>query len=483
MPTLDSNQRVLYPTSQIQEGTRIRQDYGDVQALADSIKEHGLLHPIVLNVAGVLVAGGRRLKAMRDVLKWTEIPITYFEFADEATLRILEREENVRRKSMSWQEEVKSISAVHSHHAITSALKSEKWTQEATGEILGVSRASVTYALQLADLLSKGDKEINGCVRAQDALVIMAKRRADESNKIVAKMTLPKISVPESASRTDSNIDELFAPVGVSSGGVASLQDDGETPGAPAGQVQAKVIIPLSKMLLKGDATSILEQLTAESIDHVITDWPYAIDMDMIQQPNGGLNVSSTAAEHDVYENENLHQVIIPAIHRVLKPNGWFITFTDIMQWQRNYDLCIKAGFKVQRWPLIWYKTSRCQNMAAAYNFTKNYEIALVCRKGNATLLSAQASSIIVAPNEDAAKTIGHPFAKPAAVWQALYSAVAQRGQTVLDPFAGRGSSTLAALSYGIQPIACEVNNAHYDGLVVNVAEWYKRNLPGVEFQ
>lgn len=478
MPS-DNNQRTLVPTTFIQEGTRIRTDYGDLTSLAESIRELGLIHPIVINVAGVLVAGGRRFRAMRDVLKLTEIPITYFEFADEATLRILEREENVRRKSMTWQEEVISIAEVHQHHALTSALKSERWTQDATGEILGVSRASVTYALQLADLVRAKDKEILACPRANDALAVLAKRRANESNKIIAKMTLP--DAPASASVTDQDLDALFAPVKQSSGGVGELKDDGEMPGQVAALAD-QIEVPLSRMLFNMDAIDFLERLPAESVDHVITDWPYGIDMENIQQTNGGLNVESTAAEHDVTENVALHEVVIPAIYRAIKPGGFFITWTDMDHWEKNKQDCIKAGFKVQRWPLIWYKTSRCQNMAAAYNFTKNYEIAIVCRKGIATLLAPQPSSIIVAGREDSAQVFGHPFAKPYQVWATLYSAVAQRGQVVLDPFAGRGSSVVAALTYGLQPLACELKDEHFNGLVVNVKEWYQKSLPNVKF-
>lgn len=487
MPSIDSHQRILYPVSGISEGTRIRKDYGDLDVLAASIKEHGLLQPIVINVSGVLIAGGRRFRAMRDVLKWTEVPVTYFEFADEVTLRILEREENVRRKPMTWQEEVLSVAEVHEHHKINASLKGEKWLHQTTGELLNMSRADVTYCLQLADYIRRGDKEIMACLRMWDAIHLTVKRRSEESTKLVAKITIPRQDtaaaqrVLESTDTTNTDVDLLFAPVGPNAGGVAGIADDGELPGA----MPERMTIPLSKMLLKGDCIALLEQIEPESIDHVITDWPYGIDMDMLDQsnPHGGMkDIDSVRAEHDVIENESLHRVIVPLIYRVLKPGGWFITWTDYMQWQRNYDLAIKSGFKVQRWPFIWHKTSRCMNQAALVNFTKNHEPAIVCRKGNANLLTPQQSSIWMGGNEAEERALGHPFAKPFALWNALYSAVAHRGQVVLDPFAGRGSSTIAALQYGLQPIAIEVNEAHHNGLVVNVAEYYKRTLRNVEF-
>lgn len=477
----DSNRRFLYPVADIKVGTRMRTDFGDVQSLADSIRDNGLIHPPCINTHGDLIAGERRLRAMRDILKWIEIPVTFLEFADEATLRILEREENVRRKQMTWQEEVMSIADVHRHYQMNEALKSRRWTNKATGEFLGMSEASVSYTLQLADLIRKGDKEINACKFYTDAIHLLVKRRAEESIKIVAKLTLPKTDLSDVNANSALNIDldgeasNIFSSVsGPSSGSIASPSDDGEMPAAPS---TASYQIPLSRMVLHGNAVSILSSMEPASVDHVITDWPYGIDMDNIQQAGGGMDVSSTAAEHGVDANEALHASIVPLIYRVLRPNGFFITWTDYMQWQRNYDLCIAAGFKVQRWPLIWYKTSRCQNMAANYNFTKNHELAIVCRKENATLLSPQATSVWPGSNEAEERLLGHPFAKPFKLWEWIYGAVVQRGQSVLDPFAGRGSATIAALQYGASPIAIEVNEHHHAALVVNVADYYRKAL------
>jgi ParB-like chromosome segregation protein Spo0J len=44
-------------------GIRHRRDLGDIDSLARSIAEVGLLHPIVVRADGVLIAGQRRLAA------------------------------------------------------------------------------------------------------------------------------------------------------------------------------------------------------------------------------------------------------------------------------------------------------------------------------------------------------------------------------------------------------------------------------------
>ena len=61
--------------SSIQVGERHRRDLGDVEQLAASIAELGLLHPIVIKPDGVLIAGERRLEACKK-LKWADVAVT-----------------------------------------------------------------------------------------------------------------------------------------------------------------------------------------------------------------------------------------------------------------------------------------------------------------------------------------------------------------------------------------------------------------------
>lgn len=63
------------PTSDIVVGERHRKDLGDVAALAASIREVGLLHPVVITPDNILIAGERRLEACKR-LGWAEVPVT-----------------------------------------------------------------------------------------------------------------------------------------------------------------------------------------------------------------------------------------------------------------------------------------------------------------------------------------------------------------------------------------------------------------------
>lgn len=90
----------LTPIDAIRVGDRIRTDMGDISELARSIKEIGLLHPVVVTTNLDLIAGGRRLEAVRS-LGWTSVPTTTVTWFDLATKLQAEAEENTCRKGLT----------------------------------------------------------------------------------------------------------------------------------------------------------------------------------------------------------------------------------------------------------------------------------------------------------------------------------------------------------------------------------------------
>ncbi len=97
------------PIIEIQVGERRREDYGDLEGLAQSIEKWGLLHAIVLDADNRLVAGERRLRACRDVLGWQGVSCVSMGDLTEDELRELELEENLRRKDLTDYERAKGM--------------------------------------------------------------------------------------------------------------------------------------------------------------------------------------------------------------------------------------------------------------------------------------------------------------------------------------------------------------------------------------
>ena len=72
---------ILHPIFSIKVGERHRRDLGDVNGLAASIKAVGLLHPVVITPDNELIAGERRLAAVKS-LGWNEVPVTVVDLAE-----------------------------------------------------------------------------------------------------------------------------------------------------------------------------------------------------------------------------------------------------------------------------------------------------------------------------------------------------------------------------------------------------------------
>jgi N6-adenosine-specific RNA methylase IME4 len=89
-------------TSAIRVGSRHRRDMGDIDGLAESISRLGLLHPIVINKDGTLIAGERRLAAVRK-LGWPDVRVTVVDIDD---LVFGEQAENIDRKDFTVEERV-----------------------------------------------------------------------------------------------------------------------------------------------------------------------------------------------------------------------------------------------------------------------------------------------------------------------------------------------------------------------------------------
>jgi len=89
-----------YPISSIVVGKRRRKDLGDIDGLATSIADVGLLHPIVVTPEYHLIAGERRLAACKS-LGLADVPVTVVDNLDDAlALLRAEIDENVERKEL-----------------------------------------------------------------------------------------------------------------------------------------------------------------------------------------------------------------------------------------------------------------------------------------------------------------------------------------------------------------------------------------------
>jgi ParB family transcriptional regulator, chromosome partitioning protein len=458
---------ITIPISDIIVLERDRRDYGDLEDLADSITRLGLMQPPAINASNELVWGGRRLAACK-LLNWTTIPVVIRETIDEAELAELETEENVRRKNYNWREMINATVRLHRLHARRAALASREWTHAMTGELISYSRTFVFNCLDLVNDINT--PAFAHCEGITDAVKLKARLKEDEALKLLASRTNLQ------GSAFAPTPDPSPEPVPSDPSHIPITSPDYIPVQLPPRTVTD---VNLSSRLIHGDFLDVAASIPDGFFHHIITDPPYGIDMDNLDQ--GGASIIDTSrvdATHDVADNLALFAAIFPIFYRITKPNAFVAICCDIMNWHILYNHAIAAGFRVQRWPIVWHKTHRCKNQCAQYNTTKDTELVMLCRKPNTTLPAAIGTSVIVCAKDPHAS---NPFAKPFEFWSFLIEALSITGQTILDPFAGEGSSTLTLMKTYRKAYAIEKDELHFNTLLENVKTYY-HNFYGKDF-
>lgn len=489
------------PLHEIKVENRQRLDYGDLSDLKDSIAKYGLIQPVVINQDNRLLAGGRRLRAFEE-LGLLSIPVVYKNTLSEDENYVLELEENIRRRDETWQEKCLHIATIHETKQRLKAQDMETWGLRQTGEMLGESLGSISIALQLASRLRAElplpleQRRFFVCESYSAAIRLITRDREDEALAILAQS---HVNQNQTTNEEELTLLSQFEEVS-SSPDLLALEREQyySNPLNPPGSFEAyweekqarvgiiKNTIYLSNRFHCGDSISFMHQSPGR-FDHIITDIPYGIDMEMLNQQNehGGFKDLDTVEElHDVTYNLKLIADFFPAAYAATKDKAFVITWCDQMLWQYMYDLATKAGFAVQRWPITWVKTSSCMNQCTAYNTTKDTEIAIVCRKKGATVAKQPNTSVITASKDDLSSSISHPFAKPFAVWEFLANLCSIEGQSILEPFAGRGSGVISMLRLNRNVIGVELDQSHFNALIENVKTLFYLPLnPNAQFK
>ncbi|NCC81280.1 MAG: ParB/RepB/Spo0J family partition protein [Clostridia bacterium] len=138
---------LLIPTSKIiSNPDQPRKDFSQekIEELAQSIKENGLIQPIIVRKNKdkfQIVAGERRFRAC-SLLGHKEIEGIIRDFDDEKTSRVA-LIENIQRQDLNPIEEARAYKSLIEQHGLT---------QGELGEILGKSRSSITNAIRLLEL-------------------------------------------------------------------------------------------------------------------------------------------------------------------------------------------------------------------------------------------------------------------------------------------------------------------------------------------
>jgi len=208
---------------------------------------------------------------------------------------------------------------------------------------------------------------------------------------------------------------------------------------------------------------------------HIVTDIPYGIDMANLNQKN----IADVASEHEVAANLEQMPLFLEKAYAAVLPHGFCVFFYDLDHHEKLQRWATEIGWRVQRWPFIAVKSSACQNNAAQYNLTKNFEVAMFLRKDEHSVLrhdpKHQLNNTCWKSYDFAAerRLYNNPFAKPYELWKDIYDMIAFPGQSVRDPYAGEMSACRAAANCGLMPFGNEISEQHYNRGIENMQKAY----------
>lgn len=139
-----------------------------IAALADSIREYGVLQPILVRPLGTgmyqIVAGERRWRAAR-MLGLDEVPVNIKELSDLEAMQIA-IVENLQRENLNPLEEASGYSEL---------IEKFGMTQEKVAKLVGRSRSAVANAVRLLTLPESVQKMVeNGNLSAGHARALLA---------------------------------------------------------------------------------------------------------------------------------------------------------------------------------------------------------------------------------------------------------------------------------------------------------------------
>lgn len=404
------------------EEARAKELQDNIDGIADSLKELGLSHPVIVrpgeNGNYLLVSGEKRIRAAQK-LEWKEIEAEV-RSVSEIQGKIIQTHENLKRYNLPWWESAVLVEALHKFRQeehgdpqVGRPKKDEKksgWGIRDTARELGLALGPVAEDLQLARAV-KFDPSLRN---------IKDKRTAVRLVKIAAKR-MEAEEEAELSEDPDLDVDQAYL----------------------------------------GDSATILSKFPPDCIDHCITDPPW-------------INFFE--------ESLTLDQRTLPVfkeIYRVLKLDSFLFVFCglDDYSYYCGYDRrdekgnivhkdgqLERIGFKVSKTPLIWHKTNTMSRRGVrAWEYDRNFEFVIIATKGNPALTAATVLSGVKTIPVVPARNLIHPNEKPLDLIKSILEDCSYPGNIILDPFGGSFVVGEAAKLMKRRFVICERDKKFYD--------------------
>ena len=188
---IDKKGLLLVPIEKIyrdEQQPRKEFDEEKISELAQSIKENGLIQPLILSIRDndtyTIVAGGRRWRASQEANLKIIPSLLLPDDLDKDEISLIE---NIQREDLKISEEAKAYQRL---------IEKNNYTHENLSKIVGKSRSHITNLLRILNLHEYFFNLLNrGIITMGHARALIGKTPEDYNEELLSKISKGKISV------------------------------------------------------------------------------------------------------------------------------------------------------------------------------------------------------------------------------------------------------------------------------------------------
>lgn len=216
-------------------------------------------------------------------------------------------------------------------------------------------------------------------------------------------------------------------------------------------------------ILHNADCMKVFKSINDESIDLIVTDPPYRVGTNGCAGSTGGMLARIHSNDGKVFNHNDIDCTeYAPEFYRVLKDGSHLYVMTNHVNLIHMLNTFTNCGFHFIK-SLIWDKGNKIMGRF----YMSQFEYILFFRKGKGVKINnCGTSDILSVPNIKSKKPDGtnyHDTEKPVELMRILIENSSQPNDLVMDPFAGIGSTLIAAKSSGRRAIGCELDPEFYN--------------------
>lgn len=215
--------------------------------------------------------------------------------------------------------------------------------------------------------------------------------------------------------------------------------------------------------IYNGDCLQIMSQIPDGSIDLIVTDPPYKLTQRGQSGTMSGYWATDAARKGTVFEHNNIEiEQYLPKFYRILKDDAHCYIMCNNLNMPHFFDVIGKSGFHFVKL-LVWDK----QTKICGKYYMGQVEHIFFLRKGKDKPINDCGTSDLLTfhnvKDKNADGSNIHDSQKPIGLMQTLIRNSSNEGDIILEPFAGSGTTCIAALREKRKYIGIELDQHFYE--------------------